>query len=274
MTCLLPASPQQRLRQTTGANPIQSTLICWEMQHCQWVRRDWAIWGVFVPTKPPLMHWSDGPERKKAKDTGRTATRRGFSSEKQETSVHFQSFESKRPSCRDASWSIDTRWTWLNQKIQQNWAAGLAPKRSCHRCSYNQRSVTETSCASHRFRFWVTVTQLLYKVGGETTNQNKTKRWDYGLSNLSDNFLTSGRNTGSIKAARSSLCVPILSGFFVWRTAVWAWQLHTAAGKPSRKLFCKVATSGGGAVVIEQLSLILKGYKNTAVQFVLWGEDA
>lgn len=130
------------------------------------------------------MHWSDGPERKKAKDIGRTATRRGFSSKKQETSVHFLSFESKRPSCAAASWSINTRWTWLNQRIQQNWETGLAPKCSCRRCSYNQCSATETSCASHSFRFWVTVTQLLERFiklgrgggGNNKPNQNQEMR--------------------------------------------------------------------------------------------------
>lgn len=42
----------------------------------------WAIWGVLTPTNPPLTHWFDGAEREKAKD-------RGFSSDTQETSVHF-----------------------------------------------------------------------------------------------------------------------------------------------------------------------------------------
>lgn len=112
-----PTSLQQRLRQTAGANPIQSTQIHWEIQNWQQVLRGWAIWGVFAPTKPPLMHWFDEPERKKAKDIGRTTTRRGFSSETQETSVHFQSFESKRPSCSDANWSVSTtRWTLFKKK--------------------------------------------------------------------------------------------------------------------------------------------------------------
>lgn len=61
----------------------------------------WAIWGVLTPTNPPLTHWFDGAEREKAKD-------RGFSSDTQETSVHFQSFESQRPSRRGANWSVNT----------------------------------------------------------------------------------------------------------------------------------------------------------------------
>lgn len=103
-----------------------------------------------------------------------------FSSETQETSVHSQSFESKRPSCRDANWSVNTtRWTLFKKKNKINRAAGLTPKCSCHCCSYNQRSTTETSCASHNFRFWVTITQLLerfIKQGGQQNkNQTKTK---------------------------------------------------------------------------------------------------
>jgi len=37
--------------------------------------------------------------------------------------------------------------------------------------------MTETSCASHNFRFWVTITQLLevYKEGREQQNKIKTK---------------------------------------------------------------------------------------------------
>lgn len=61
----------------------------------------WAIWGVLTPTNPPLMHWLDGAEREKAKD-------RDFSSDTQETSLHFQSLGSQRPSCGDANWNLNT----------------------------------------------------------------------------------------------------------------------------------------------------------------------
>lgn len=97
----------------------------------------------------------------------------------------------------------------------------------------------------------------------------------------------SDSSTGGIKAACSSLCIPVLSGLlseeemqmqlsnlhYKLHSAVQAWQFHVTDEKTSRKLFCKSVTSDHGAVVIQQLSLILKGYKNTAEQFVLWGED-
>lgn len=74
----------------------------------------------------------------------------------------------------------------------------------------------------------------------------------------------SDRNKGSIKAACSSLCVPVLSGLlseeeiqmqrsnlhYKLHFTVQAWQFHITAEKTSRKLFCKVVTSDHGAVVI------------------------
>lgn len=74
----------------------------------------------------------------------------------------------------------------------------------------------------------------------------------------------SGRNTGGIKAARSSLCVPVLSGLlseeeiqtqrsnlhYKLHATAPAWQFHVTAEKTSRKPFCKVVTSDRGAVVI------------------------
>lgn len=72
----------------------------------------------------------------------------------------------------------------------------------------------------------------------------------------------SGRNTGGIKAARSSLCVPALSGLlseeqiqrqrsnlhYKLHTTVQAWQFHGTAEKTSRNFFCKVATSARGGL--------------------------
>lgn len=78
--------PHQGLRQTAGADPTQSTGMSWEHRA-----------GPCGVCSPPQIHQQcTGAEREKAKD-------RGFSSDTQETSVHFQSLASQRPSCGDAN---------------------------------------------------------------------------------------------------------------------------------------------------------------------------
>lgn len=82
----LPHLPHQGLRQTAGADPTQSTGMSWEHRA-----------GPCGVCSPPQIHQQcTGAEREKAKD-------RGFSSDTQETSVHFQSLASQRPSCGDAN---------------------------------------------------------------------------------------------------------------------------------------------------------------------------
>jgi len=97
----------------------------------------------------------------------------------------------------------------------------------------------------------------------------------------------SGRRTGGTKAACSSLCAPALSGrqseaeiqtqrsqlLYKLHSAARAWCFPVTAEKTSPKLFCKVVSCDQGAVVTQQLPLMLKGYKNTAVRSVLRGGD-
>lgn len=123
----------------------------------------------------------------------------------------------------------------------------------------------------------------IYKGGGNKTRTNQDETMDCPTSATTS--LLSDRNTGSIKAACSSLCGAVLSGllsekgFQMQKTnlhpklhfAVAAWQFHRTAEKTSRKLFHKAVTSARGAVVRQQSPLFWKGYKNTDVQHVLWG---
>lgn len=166
--------PHQGLRQTAGADPIQSTQMCWEHRA-----------GPFGVSSPPQIHHKCTGL---VEQRGRRA-RTGASVLTHRKLLHFQSLGSQRPSCGDAN-TLNLTQKKKPTKKQLNWAAGLTPK--CHHCSSNQHSETET-CASHDFRFWVTNTHLLKRFRKKEEKQNRTEtkaEMDQGLSNLRDNLLT------------------------------------------------------------------------------------
>lgn len=224
----------------------------------------WALWGVLTPTDPPSMPWSDGAEREKAKD-------RGFSSDSQENSVHFQSPASQRPSCGDANT--------LNLTQKNNNSTEQLVKLP------NAITAVPTNVQ------WQKLVLLMILGSGSPTprcwrdlgrrRRNKTElkqkqRWTTGCPISETICSPSDRDTGGVKAACSTLCAPapsgLLSGAEIQRqssnlhyklhTAVQAWQFHGTAEKTSRNLFCKAVTS------VE----VWKEHKNTAVQFALRGE--